>query len=303
MALINELPQKIFRKIIIRLPYTFHNTLKRVCKKWKDMVESVSFYQDRIEYAKSEKFICLLHQAGISMYDPVHGSWHGLPPLLPGFKPSHSSRLVWWATKLVVMGLERNHTDKSVLVYDFCSPGWREGQEEPEGRREDWQFGYSASAQGIVYVPPSKAYMIAQDNWEADHVMPEQLPSGVSIAGIAYLFDPITGNGVPKVFDPKVRNWLTTENLGMEEVPMSELVMKGVSGKIWGANFYKNICDIMSWDGIFWYEGPPVTKSGCRQRFYMFEPHKPDFERWIDIQMPIESEENLRVYSATTIEI
>ncbi|GLJ33290.1 hypothetical protein SUGI_0669720 [Cryptomeria japonica] len=290
MDLINRLPQDIFTEIIIRLPYRFHNTLKQVCKKWKDMVESDRLYQARIKSGKSEKFICVLHQAGISMYDPVHGSWHDLPPLLPGFKPScYSSRLVWWGRKLVVMGLEHDKKFRSVLVYDFGSAGWREGQEEPEGSRDYWQFGYCASAQGIVYVPPSKAYMIAEDEWEANLEMPgeDELPSGVSIARMAYIFEPFVS--YPRLFDPNVGKWVILSKF---------IIMDVVSGtQGWDGDRYKQLCSRMDWDRIFWY-GPPSHS----QKFYMFKAHKPISERWIEIQKPVNSS-NLRACSATTIEI
>ncbi|GLJ33288.1 hypothetical protein SUGI_0669680 [Cryptomeria japonica] len=104
-----------------------------------DMMESGRLYQDRIAFGKSEKFICVLHKAAITMYGPVRGSWHRLPTMPTGFRPSVDiSRFVWWRRQLVIIGLklelvefpETVNVEEAIVTIRHCTeygiPVWKQ---------------------------------------------------------------------------------------------------------------------------------------------------------------------------------
>ncbi|GLJ33284.1 hypothetical protein SUGI_0669610 [Cryptomeria japonica] len=288
MNFLKELPRQIIRDIIIRTPYTFHNTLKEISEECKAVVESDDLSQHRIKIGESEKFICLLHEAGITMYDPARDSWHPLPPMPAGFIPRKCSRLVFWRRKLVVIGLEHDNRAQSVLVYHFGSTSWHVGRMQSLGiLSDDWRFGYSASAEGSVYVPPGQVYMIDEERREDhDGEMPAQLPSGVSIAGMGYLFNTYTGRDLPRIFDPKTRTWNRIYGLPL-------------TGRY--DDYLLGLCRRWGWNKIFLDDGAGAStfNSPLYRRFYMFQADTP---RWIHIQTPGEIG-NRTVLSVTTAEI
>ncbi|GLJ33287.1 hypothetical protein SUGI_0669670 [Cryptomeria japonica] len=299
MDSINKLPQDMIEQILIRMPYAFHNTLIQVCKQWKDVVESDRFYQARIIYGKSEKFICLLHEAGITMYDPVRGSRHPLPPMTAGFIPTKCSRLVFWRRKLVVIGLQHhNRADQYVLVYHFGSTSWHEGMQVPVILSDMWRFEYAASATGSVYIPLSQVYMIHENSWQRVYPIPSQsaVPSAVSIAGMAYLFNTYTGRNTPRIFDPTTRKWIRIDNLILGRLPPRLLGHYD--------NYLLGLCGTWGWNTIFWDEGapPPHLNFPLYRRFYMFQADAPRAEMWSHIQTPVEIG-NRTVLSVTTAEI
>ncbi|XP_059064396.1 F-box/kelch-repeat protein At2g44130-like [Cryptomeria japonica] len=216
MDLINRLPQEIITEILMRLPYIFHKSLKQVCRAWRDMVRNSSFYDRRIDSGLSQKFICLLHRTGLTMYDPVRGFWHRSPPLPIGFKLAFSTRLVCWRRKLVFIGLKRyNRETRSILVYDFCFNRWHVGTEMPEMQLIK-RFVCCASPQGTVYVAGDRlaaVYDINTDEWELLPPMPR--PTGLAsvsfTGGKFYVFD--LQNDEVQNFDPNTGLWTPTDNI------------------------------------------------------------------------------------------
>ncbi|GLJ33285.1 hypothetical protein SUGI_0669620 [Cryptomeria japonica] len=286
MDFLELLPKQTIRDIVIRMPYTSHNTLKERSEVCKPVVESDDLSEGRIRNGKSEKFICLLHEDGITMYDPVRRSWQPLPPMPSGFIPTRSSRLVFWRRKLVVIGLGHDNRAQSVLVYHFGTSSWHVGEHEvPVILDDDWQFGYSASADGIVCVPPGQVYMIDKETWE--------VPSGLSIEGMAYLF---TGSDPPRLFDPNTGTWI--EIYGHHFI--------GLATRTWARydDYLFRLCGQTGWNEIFLDEGAPRSSSLDYPRFYMFQADalKTADERWIHIQTPAEIG-NQTILSVTTAEI
>ncbi|GLJ33286.1 hypothetical protein SUGI_0669630 [Cryptomeria japonica] len=287
MDLLELLPEQTIRDIVIRTPYTSHNILKEISEVCKPMVESEDLSEDRIKIGESEKFICLLHEAGITMYDPARDSWHPLPPMPAGFIPRKCSRLVFWRKKLVVIGLEHDNRAQSILVYHFGTSSWHVGEHEVPGiLRDDWQFGYSASADGIVCVPPRQVYMIDKETWE--------VPSGLSIEGMAYLFNNWTDQ--PRMFDPNRGTWIRIYGHPRLGVPAS------TTGRY--ENYLLGLCRIWGWKKIFWDGGAPLLELPFYRRFRIFQadPFIRDDNRWIHIQTPVEIG-NRTVLSVTTAEI
>ncbi|KAF6155238.1 hypothetical protein GIB67_019764 [Kingdonia uniflora] len=195
--LIPGLPEEIGLECMIRLPYTAHRDASRVCKRWRDLVLSRDYYNERKQIGNTHKVACLVQSQSqsqnefesksvgiglppsyqIVMFDSVTQNWEKIDPVpkypdgLPLF-----SQLSSVEGKLVVMGGWSPvswEPVKDVFVYDFTMRRWRQGKDMPSKRSF---FATAAALDGRVYVAGGHdecknalrtawAYDVREDEW------------------------------------------------------------------------------------------------------------------------------------------
>ncbi|KAJ6714141.1 F-BOX/KELCH-REPEAT PLANT-LIKE PROTEIN [Salix viminalis] len=167
---IPSLPQELGLECMTRLPYMAHRVASRVCKQWRELLESKDFYYRRKKLRYTHKVACLVqavHGAdvlqgskpgssppsfGITVFDSVSQTWQRLDPvpMYPGGLPLFC-QLASCDGKLVVMGgwdPVSYEQVSHVFVYDFPTRMWREGKEMPSKR----SFFAIGAYSGRVYV-------------------------------------------------------------------------------------------------------------------------------------------------------
>ncbi|CAL1370810.1 unnamed protein product [Linum trigynum] len=154
--LIPGLPEEIAMECLIRLHFTAHGVASGVCRRWRQLVRSREFYYHRKQTGHTRKAACLIQalqapeselavgkpvgpaRYGVSLFDPVSGSWERVDPVpdyadgLPLFCQVTSSE-----GKLVVMGgwdPVDYHPVSHVFVYEFTTRRWRRGESMPAAR-------------------------------------------------------------------------------------------------------------------------------------------------------------------------
>ncbi|CAI0406515.1 unnamed protein product [Linum tenue] len=154
--LIPGLPEEIAMECLIRLHFTAHGVASGVCRRWRQLVRSREFYYHRKQTGHTRKAACLIQalqapesepsgdkpvgpaRYGVSMFEPVSGSWERVDPVpdyadgLPLFCQVTSSE-----GKLVVMGgwdPADYHPVSHVFVYEFTTRSWRRGRSMPGAR-------------------------------------------------------------------------------------------------------------------------------------------------------------------------
>ncbi|PIA53893.1 hypothetical protein AQUCO_00900459v1 [Aquilegia coerulea] len=169
MELIPFLPEEIGLECLTRLPYTTHRVASRVCHRWRDLLESREFYNQRKQSGFTRKLACLVQSLpvqpdpkihkpitpssfGITVFDPNNQSWVRLSPI-----PKYPSGLPLFSQlcsvdgKLIVMG-GWNPVSwdpvKDVFIYDFTTQQWRQGKDMPSKR----SFFAAAALDGRVFI-------------------------------------------------------------------------------------------------------------------------------------------------------
>ncbi|KAF8398554.1 hypothetical protein HHK36_017485 [Tetracentron sinense] len=202
MELIPDLPEEIGLECLTRLPYTAHRVGARVCRRWRELLKTREFYYQRKQTGNTHKVACLVQSLpvetaldgrkpvgspayGITVFDPVSGTWERLDPVpkypvgLPLFCQLSSSE-----GKLVVMGgWDPVSWDpvKDIFVYDFTSRGWKQGKDMPSKR----SFFAAGELEGRIFIAgghdESKnamksawAYDVRRDEWDELTQMSEE---------------------------------------------------------------------------------------------------------------------------------
>lgn len=153
--LIPGLPEEIALECLTRLHYSTHSVAARVCRRWRHLLLSRGFYNNRKKSGHTHKAACLIQSLpaqfasseskatgppkyGVSIVDPVNGTWERVEPVpdypdgLPLFCQVTSSE-----GKLVLMGGwdPVNYEPLiHVFVYDFTTRRWRKSKDMPETR-------------------------------------------------------------------------------------------------------------------------------------------------------------------------
>ncbi|KAH9302951.1 hypothetical protein KI387_014534 [Taxus chinensis] len=219
-----NVPQELERACLARVPYEFHGYIRAVCKRWKGIVKSVEFFQERKRIGRLEHRICVLeiYEYGqVTLYNPMHNSKKKLPSCIP-HGSTQLPRCGWNCIsvnqKLVLMGgyLDLKPT-KTINVYDFCSSKWRNGAEMPTATAD---FACGASPEGMIYVAgggvdhdesmDAALYDVNQDKWE---VLPRMNRwPGLWCAG-AFLDNKffVIGFNNSELFDLRKRKWTILE--------------------------------------------------------------------------------------------
>ncbi|KAL5708511.1 hypothetical protein ACHQM5_019301 [Ranunculus cassubicifolius] len=159
MELIVDLPEEIGLECLTRLHYSSHRVASQVCKRWKGVLESCEFYDERKRSGFTRKLACFVQSSpvldvpvqlegrkplssvpsfGISAFDLKDQSWQRLSPI-----PKYPSGIPFFSQlssvqgKLIVMG-GWNPVSwdpvSDVFIYDFTTQKWRQGKDMPSRR-------------------------------------------------------------------------------------------------------------------------------------------------------------------------
>ncbi|PKA63434.1 F-box/kelch-repeat protein [Apostasia shenzhenica] len=196
--LIPGLPEDIAVECLVRLPHQSFSHLRRVCRRWKQELDSPLFHRFRRSAGFSRSFLVLAqadppaaiaggpahkHSASFPSYrlallDPSTGEWDSLPqiPASSGGIPLFCG-LAAAGRELVVVGGWDPDTwvaSDSVYIYNFIAGAWRHGRPMPGPRRSF--FACAGSSSGLVFVAgghdeeknalrSAYAYDVARDEW------------------------------------------------------------------------------------------------------------------------------------------
>lgn len=202
MELIPGLPEEIGLECLTRLPYSAHQVAGRVCRRWRELLESRKFYHLRKQTGNTHKLACLFQSLpvetasdgrkpvgtpayGIAVFDTVSGAWNRLDsvPKYPDGLPLFC-QLSSVEGKLVVMGgWDPVSWDpvKDVFVYDFTKRRWIQGKDMPSKR----SFFAAGVIEGRIFVAgghdESKnalnsawAYDVRRNEWDELSPMSEE---------------------------------------------------------------------------------------------------------------------------------
>ncbi|XP_057851975.2 F-box/kelch-repeat protein SKIP20-like [Cryptomeria japonica] len=325
MDFLRELPEQIFRDILLRVPYICHSKIKQLLEPAKEMLESFQFYQDRIKFGLTKKYICFLEDhISISIYDPTDQSRKLLPPT-----NAIVHKIINVNHKIVVLGQSR-HLTPLLLIYDFLPSIWKHGAEFPTPRPANLEFACCASPDGSIYIAggndnglnelrEAAVYKVDEDKWELLPKMHQGMYScrGLFIEGMFYVIDI---NRCQR-FDPTTRAW-TTINMSIPNSCLDVMyafqrliafTSKGIEQYDWEGNLWRqletlpqhhpvlNVCATVSCDRILFcgiFRNPDIYIC----KLYMYKPGAPFSERWISVDQPNSFLEGM-VQSIATIEI
>ncbi|GMI87442.1 hypothetical protein HRI_002413500 [Hibiscus trionum] len=167
--LVPGLPNELGLECLIRLPYTAHRLVFRVCHRWRDLLQSQDFYYHRKKSGYTQKVACLvqafnggivngpkipgeLPSYGVAVFESLNQCWYKLPPVpkypdgLPLF-----CQLASCEGKLVVMGgwnAVSYDPVTDVFIYDFTTQQWKQGKDMPSKR----SFFAIGACSGRVYI-------------------------------------------------------------------------------------------------------------------------------------------------------
>ncbi|GLJ14524.1 hypothetical protein SUGI_0235020 [Cryptomeria japonica] len=336
MDFLQELPEQIFRDILLRVSYESQPKIKELLEPAKEMMESSDFYQDRIKFGVANNYICLLIQYTaysymISIYNPVDESFILHTRIPRRFEASNYPRILYAKNKLVLLGLQFDGSYTStILIYDLLSNTWKQGAQIPIAQRIN-NFACCVSPEGLIYIAggyfnynwvnfrrdfsrKAAVYKVDEDEWE---LLPDMQHEMTDCGGVFYegMFYVISRNNRTQRFDPNTRVW-TILNLS-SPIPQSVHVMFGRLIAVTDSKIEQ-----YDSEGNVWRELEPLPKflhyvkatvwtdriflcgyesSRCRRlKFYMY---KVAAERWISFSEPKFSEEVILVTSIFTIEI
>ncbi|GLJ34522.1 hypothetical protein SUGI_0694220 [Cryptomeria japonica] len=331
MDFLQELPEQIFRDILLRVPYKSQSNIKQLLEPAKEMMESFQFYQDRIKFGLTKKYICLLlSNKRISMYDPIDESSELLPHI-----PTNANvhKIINVNHKIVVLD-EEDNVIPHFLIYDLLSNTWKCGARIPTHRHRFYPFACCASPDGSIYIAggynkyggnndhlrEAAIYKVDEDKWELLPEMPQEIGNckGVFIEGMFYVIG-IVNNRCQR-FDPNTRVWTTiTTNMSLPHFGLDILYA-------FGRLIAFNNEGIMQydWEGNVWRELEPLpqlftlfvratvwcdqiffcgnTHTLPHSEFYMYKPGPAFPQRWIYVDAPNISRE-LLVYTLATVEV
>lgn len=164
--LIPGLPEELTLECLTRLHYSAHRLSSRVCKRWRDLLQSKDFYYHRKKTGFTHKAACLVQalpveseskptgqpRYGISLFDPVNLSWDRVDPVpkypdgLPMF-----CQLASTEGKLILMGgwdPSSWEPVRDVFVYEFTTQRWTQCADMPSTR----SFFATGAVEGRILV-------------------------------------------------------------------------------------------------------------------------------------------------------
>ncbi|XP_010276329.1 PREDICTED: F-box/kelch-repeat protein At1g15670-like [Nelumbo nucifera] len=194
MELIPNLPEEIGLECLFRLSYKAHRVAARVCRRWRELIDSREFYYQRKQSGNTHKVACLIQSLpvetavdgrkpvgapayGVSVFNPSGGTWERLEPVpdyplgLPLFCQLSSVE-----GKLVLMGgwnPARWEPVKDVFIYDFTAGQWRRGKDMPSkrsffatGALEERIFVAGGHDENKTALKSAWVYDVRRDEWE-----------------------------------------------------------------------------------------------------------------------------------------
>ncbi|KAJ7566233.1 hypothetical protein O6H91_02G093100 [Diphasiastrum complanatum] len=131
--LIPNLPDDLALLCLSKVPRTFHNILKAVCRRWRHCLKLQSFYSLRNASGLTEGWLYVLWRDRMehlhwNVLDPVKRRWMQLPPMPRKFSWRYGLSCEVLAGKLFVMGGCGKFRDPSneVICYDPIANSWKE---------------------------------------------------------------------------------------------------------------------------------------------------------------------------------
>ncbi|PKA64512.1 F-box/kelch-repeat protein [Apostasia shenzhenica] len=270
--LIPGLPEEIAVECLIRVSHQSFAQLRRVCRRWKQKLDSPLFYRLRLSAGFARSLLALTqaeHLAGVApsqkhpssfpayrltVIDPAAGEWNALPAI-PGLSRGLPLffRLASAGCKLVVVGGWDPDTlaaTDSVYVYDFLAGAWRRGRPMPGPRRSF--FACASSPDGRVFVAgghdeeknalrSAMVYDVGKDEWAP---LPEMARERDECAGVIVggMFRVLGGystamqgrfGGCAESFDIGKWRWLPVEEAAMSEGESPRTSVAGDDGRVY----------------------------------------------------------------------
>ncbi|KAH9305861.1 hypothetical protein KI387_010265 [Taxus chinensis] len=228
-----QLPEELEgRECLLRVPYEWHDNLRAVNKRWKEVVNSPQFYQDRKRLAILEPYICLVQDSNqVNVYHPSQNRCRSLP--LPpihdefGVHP-YRSECISVNYNLIFMGgsvwinrnnLPERHLVAMVVMYNFSRKQWLRGADMPIARTH---FACSVSPEGLVYIAGGESFEIMAEReatvYHTEEDRREILPvmkqgerrcSGAFLEGKFFVIT----HEAEQIFDVKTRKWTFLDDL------------------------------------------------------------------------------------------
>ncbi|GLJ34833.1 hypothetical protein SUGI_0701550 [Cryptomeria japonica] len=324
MDFLQELPEQIFRDILLRISYESQSKIKQLLKPAKEMMECFKFYQDRIKFGLANKYICFLQRCEVSIYDPID---HSCKPFRTEHEISHSSKIINVNHKIVVLDGHFSLSPK-IWIYDLLSSTWKRGADIPTPSDRN-KYAWCASPDGSIYIAggydtiagrklrDAAVYKVDEDKWELLPQMYENVGRycrGFFIEGMFYVLYRYR----TQRFDPNTRVWTTIANMSLPYSYYYDLLY--AFGRL--IAFTTKGIEEYDWEGSVWREVEPLPQgftvlhatvwydriflrgysNFMRPIFYMYKPGAALTERWISIEEPNIFLENY-VESIVTIEI
>eukprot|EP01018_Ginkgo_biloba_P025082 Gb_12274 [translate_table: standard] len=262
--LIPGLPAELARECLLRVSYQYHASLKLVCRSWKTLVKSPSFYQQRKKAGTAEQCICLVQAIvpeglakslstpvyRLTVYSTLENSWKRLVhiPHFPTGIPLFS-QCVSVNEKLILIGgwnpLSLEATN-CVSIYDFSCNKWYRGADMFTAR----SFFACAAYGGKIYVSgghddnknalqSAEVYNVDADEWQIipDMTQERDESQGVFVDGKFYVISGYTTetqgqfDNSAEVYDPGADKWAKLDNMWAFAVCPRSCI--SVSGKLY----------------------------------------------------------------------
>ncbi|XP_074569773.1 F-box/kelch-repeat protein At1g80440-like [Curcuma longa] len=197
--LIPGLPDDMALECLLRLPFHDFASARRVCKRWRREITSLSFYNLRKAGGHARPLVALAQfnffpgprrYHNLIIFDPTMGVWTRLPAV---FNRSRDYRVAAVGHELVVLSGDE-FVVTTVDVYNLLTGVGRRGATMPGPRRADFAFAATAEAR-MAYVAggfsaeerlqSALAYDVAADAWVwlPDMARPRAVCRGIFVNG------------------------------------------------------------------------------------------------------------------------
>lgn len=279
------LPDDLALECLLRVSPRSHNTLHNVSRKWRNLVNSAEFYDQRRREGASQYYLCLLQAAPqtdpeqqpvycISVVD-TSKRWERLPPIpelgplgLPVF-----SRLASAPGKLVVLGGWHPATQKpltSVYIFSFTSWTWRRGADMPTLRSFFACSALISRSHHIVVagghdhtkaaLATAEIYNTSTDSWRTLPSMasPRDECMGVSASGTFLVIGGYDSKFVSsgEMYNPETNAWTTIQEMCGANASNAVATSQGVFA--FRDRELVRYCD----EGSKWVDRVPAGKDG-----------------------------------------
>ena len=209
------------------MPYEGQLKFKQWSEPAKQIMETSQYYQDRMKFELTNKYVCLLWRSEISICDPVSQKHILTVPLPTGFRAYSGAKLISVSHKIVLLNLRYNDHKPStkILIYDLSFNTWKQGAECPHFRSH-YKFSCCASPEGSIYtaggfdgtdlLSEAAVYKVNEDKWEILPNMHQSVgfSTGVFMEGMFYVIGDRPREGTQR-FDPITRVWTTIDNMSL----------------------------------------------------------------------------------------
>ena len=88
MNFLEEIPEQVFRNILLRMSYEDQLNFKELSKQAKQIMESSRFHQDRIKFKLTNKYVVWICTTELSICNPASLRYLLTARLPPGFQAS-----------------------------------------------------------------------------------------------------------------------------------------------------------------------------------------------------------------------